>query len=487
MELFDRDQLEKLDKENLISIILTLQQQLQQLQETVAQQGAELQSLRDQVAKNSRNSGKPPGSDGLKKPRNLRQKSGRPQGGQQDHPGHTLKMVEQPDHVEVHAVPTCEHCSSDLSSIEPDGYERRQVFDIPPVRLEVTEHRAEIKLCPGCGLRVKGHFPATVSYPVQYGSRLKAQASYLNSYQLIPLARTCELLEDFYDHRPSQAFVLAANRTVAHQIEPSLALIKQQLINSDVVHFDESGLRVEGKLHWLHVASTQALTYYGVHRKRGQVGMQASGILPLFEGQAVHDHWQSYFAFEQCQHALCNAHHLRELQFIFEQYQQPWAQHMSQLLLDIKAEVDTAPPDHISLPPERLSHFEQRYDNLIALGLKANPPPDNPPTNKRGRKKQSPPKNLLDRLKNHKSQVLAFMADFRVPFDNNLAERDVRMVKIKQKVSGSFRTFTGAETFCAIRSYISTARKHGLNVIETTHNALMGTPFIPYAHQALPE
>ena len=483
MELFDRDQLEKLDKENLISIILTLQQQIQQLQEVVAAQAVEVRTLRDQVAKNSRNSGKPPSSDGLRKPRNLRQKSGRQKGGQKDHPGHTLKMVEQPDHVKVHAVATCEHCSTDLTSIEPDGYERRQVFDIPPVRLEVTEHRAEIKMCPGCKRQVKSHFPAIASHPVQYGSRFKVQASYLNSYQLIPLARTCELLEDFYGHRPTEAFVLAANSAVVHQIEPTLAVIKQQLINSDVVHFDESGLRVDGKLHWLHVASTKALTYYSVHPKRGQVGMQAIGILPLFEGRAVHDHWQAYFAFEQCQHALCNAHHLRELQFILEQYRQPWAQHMSQLLLDIKAEVDTVSPKHISLPPKRLSHFEQRYDKLIAQGLKANPPPDMPSPKKRGRKKQSPPKNLLDRLQNHKSQVLAFMADFRVPFDNNLAERDVRMVKIKQKVSGSFRTLTGAETFCAIRSYISTARKLGLNVINATHNALMGNPFIPYAYQ----
>lgn len=480
MELLDRDQLEKLDKENLISIILTLRQQVQQLQETVAQQAAELQSLRDQVAKNSRNSGKPPGSDGLRKPRNLRQKTGRKAGGQKGHTGHTLKMVEQPDHIKPHPVSVCSHCATDLSAIEPCGHERRQVFDIPPVQMEVTEHRAEIKVCPACGRQVKGDFPLTVSQPVQYGVRLKAQASYLHSYQLLPLARTCELLEDFYGHRPSEAFVLAANAELVDQIEPSLAVIKHQLLKADVVHFDESGLRVEGQLNWLHVAGTNHLTYYGVHPKRGQTGMQAIGILPNFVGRAVHDHWQAYFAFQQCHHALCNAHHLRELQFIVEQYQQPWAQHMIQLLLDIKAEVATAPLDHHCLPPERLAHFQQRYDKLIAQGLKANPTPPPPPNNKRGRKKQTPPKNLLDRLQQHKSQVLAFMSDFRVPFDNNLAERDVRMVKIKQKISGAFRTSTGAETFCAIRSYISTARKHGLNVINVIHNALSGNPFFPH-------
>jgi len=268
---------------------------------------------------------------------------------------------------------------------------------------------------------------------------------------------------------------------MVEQIEPSLDTLKQQLIASDVAHFDESGLRVEGQLNWLHVASTDHLTYYGVHAKRGQVGMKAIGILPEFEGRAVHDHWQSYFTFDHCQHALCNAHHLRDLQFIVDQYEQPWADEMAQLLLDIKAEVHSAPQEHMSLLPERLAYFEQRYDELIAQGLMANPPPADPPPKKRGRKKQSPPKNLLDRLRQHKRQVLAFMYDFRVPFDNNLAERDVRMVKIKQKVSGTFRTRAGAETFCAIRSYISTVRKHGQNVIDALHGALTGNPFIPHS------
>ncbi len=479
---FDRSQLEKLDKETLISIILTLQQQVQQLQQVVDEQAAVIQSLRDQLAKNSRNSGKPPSSDGLKKPRtrSLRKKSGRRSGGQKGHKGHTLKMVEQPDHTRVYEASTCPGCVTDLQSVEPSGHEKRQVFDVPPVQIEVTEHQVEIKVCPTCGEQVKASFPPDVTQPVQYGPRIKAQAAYLNNYQLIPLARTCELLGDFYGHAPAEALVLDANAAVVDQIESSLDTVKQQLIASDVVHFDESGLRVEGQLNWLHVASTDHLTYHEVQPKRGQKGMRAIGILPEFAGRAVHDHWKSYFVFDNCQHALCNAHHLRELQFIVERHEQPWAQEMSQLLLDIKAEVAATPLGQMSLPPERLAHFERRYDKLIAQGLEANPPPAEPPPKKRGRKKQSPAKNLLDRLQQYKPQVLAFMYDFRVPFDNNLAERDVRMVKVKQKVSGTFRTRTGAETFCAIRSYISTVRKHGQNVIDAIHNALIGTPFVPY-------
>jgi transposase len=477
----DGNQLAELDKETLISIVLTLQQQVEQLQQTAAEQEAVIRSLRDQLAKNSRNSGRPPSSDGLKKPRtrSLRKKDGRRSGGQQGHEGHTLKMVGQPDHIQVHKVSACPHCATDLQSVEPCKQERRQVFDIPPVQVEVTEHQAEVKVCPTCGEQVKGEFPAEVTQPVQYGPRLKAQATYLNTYQLVPWARTCELLGDFYGHTPAEAIVSRSNATMLDRIEPSVDTIKQQLIAAEVVHFDESGLRVEGQLNWLHVASTDHLTYYDVHPKRGQDGMKAAGILPEFKGRAVHDHWQSYFTFKHCQHALCNAHHLRELQFIVDQYEQEWAQEMTQLLLDIKAEVDAAPPEQMSLPPGRLAHFEQRYDELIAQGLKANPPPPDPPPRKRGRKKQSPPKNLLDRLQQRKLQVLAFMYDFRVPFDNNLAERDVRMVKIKQKVSGAFRTRTGAETFCAIRSYISTVRKHGQNVIDALHSALMGNLFIP--------
>jgi transposase len=463
----DRQQLEKLDTASLIELILEMQRQIQE--------------LRDQLAKDSHNSGKPPSSDGLKKPRtrSLRPKGQHPRGGQPGHKGNTLKQVAEPDHIEIYPVLACPHCQTDLAGVESQDYEKRQVFDVPPVRLAVTEHRAEIKCCSGCGQDVKGEFPEQVTQPTQYGPRVKAQASYLNNYHFIPLARTEELLSDFYGQAPSEAVIIAANQQMVAQTEASLESIRQQIIAADVANFDESGLRVAGKLHWLHVASTETLTHYHVDRKRGQVGMQAGGILPKFHGNAVHDHWKPYLKFDQCQHSFCNAHHLRELQFITEQYQQSWADEMAQLLRKILAEVEATPVPMMSLPSNRLAHYEAKYDQLIANGLAANPPPKVAPPKKRGRPKQSAPKNLLDRLLTHKSGVLAFMYDFRIPFDNNLAERDVRMVKVKQKVSGSFRTQDGAKTFCSIRSYISTARKQEHNVIDAMYEALRGQPFIP--------
>jgi transposase len=470
----DETALHEQDQASLVAIIL-------EQREVIARLTARIQELEDQLAKHSGNSGKPPSSDGLKKkpaPKSLRPKGKRASGGQPGHAGHTLAMVSEPTQVEEHRLANCPHCQHDLSAAEVVGVEWRQVFDVPPVVIEVTEHQVPVLCCPGCQAQVKAEFPAEVSQPVQYGERLKAQAVYLNSYQLLPVARTCEALEDLYGHRPSEAFVLSAMESLHEQLDPTLNAIREQLMQAEVMHGDESGLRVEGKLNWLHVLSTPRLTYYAVQAKRGQEAMRAIGLLATYTGRVVHDALASYFQFKQCSHALCNAHHLRELRFVHEQYQQGWAGEMAELLLEIKAEVAHM-AEATALPPDRIAHFEARYDALLQAGFEANPPPASPPPPTRGRRKQPPPKNLLDRLQRRKAEVLAFMVDFRVPFDNNLAERDIRMIKVKQKVSGAFRTPLGAEMFCDIRSYISTVRKQGQRVLPALYDALLARPFIP--------
>lgn len=469
----------------LVKLVLSQNQALLSQQEKllkqVSEQAIEIQRLKGQLAKDSQNSSKPPSSDGLKKRRteSLRQKSGRKSGGQPGHVGHTLQMSERPDYVIVHELTVCPECHQDLSQVEPLAHMRRQVYDVPPVQLEVTEHRSEIKTCPGCQKQVQATFPERVSQPVQYGDLFKAQAAYLNTYQLLPMARSCELLGDFYGHQPAEAIILEANQAVKQGSEPTIDAIKEALTQEPVTHHDESGVRVEGHLEWLHVSSTAHLTHYQVHPKRGQEAMREIGILPNATGRAIHDHWKSYLAFDHIDHGFCNAHHLRELRFIAEQYQQTWATQMSHLLLAMKAAVDEAPADSLSLPQAQCLAFEERYDAILKQGFKDNPPLSNPPPKKRGKPKQSPPQNLLHRLQEHKVGVLAFMHDFRVPFDNNLAERDVRMIKVKQKVSGSFRTAEGASTFCAIRSYISTVRKNGLHVLAAIRDSIAGNPFIP--------
>lgn len=465
-----REQLRQLDKEQLIDIIL-------ELREVIQKQEARIQALEDQLAKNSGNSGKPPSSDGLKKkPRSLREKGKRSSGGQKGRKGKTLEMVSNPDHVVHHVLSACPHCQIDVSDVSVKRIEKRQVFDVPEMRIEVTEHQGEVKICPCCEQSIKARFPRDVGRAVQYGKRIQAQATYLTMYQLLPLKRTCELFEDFYGHAPSEAVILAASGQINEQIQPTLKAIYAQLVEADLLHHDETGMRVEGKLQWLHVSSTQHLTYYAVHPKRGQKALRAIGILPQFKGVSLHDGWASYFQFDNCSHALCNAHHLRELRFIEEQYQQAWASEMAQLLCDAKQEIADCGNDYLA--PERCHHYHQRYQQLLQKGFEANPPPDHPPSKKRGRKKQTPPKNLLDRLQKYQQETLAFISDFRIPFDNNLAERDIRMMKVKQKISGTFRTQRGAEMFCDIRSYISTVRKQGQQVIQALYQALLGQPFI---------
>ncbi len=407
-------------------LFATVSAQVEQLASHLQELHEVIQQLRDQVQKNSRNSSKPPSSDGMKKPRttSLRKPGQHPTGGQPGHSGQTLRQVEYPDRVTVHEVHVCQGCQGSLDDVEEERREKRQVFDIPALHLEVTEHQSVVKVCPHCGTVNAAEFPSEVSQPTQYGTNVKAHAAYLTNYHHLPLDRTAQLFEDVFGHRVSEGVILGANVEGATQVMPSNETVKQQLIEAAVVNFDESGLRVEGKGQWLHVASTPELMYYEVHANRGRKGMDVIGILPEFHGTAVHDHWKSYFTYTQCEHGLCNAHHLRELEFVTEQYQQTWAEEMGELLKEINEDVKQTRLSSDHLDAQKLTTYEARYDAILEVGFRANAPPpeETQPPKNRGKQKQSPPKNFLDRLQQFKNEVLRFMYDFRVPFDNNQGE-----------------------------------------------------------------
>lgn len=464
----------------LLEVIRKLEEGTRKLEEGTRKFEERVKVLEDRLAQNSRNSSKPPSSDGYQKPspKSQRPPSEKKQGGQVGHPGATLERVQKPDHVELHPVQQCEACHRDLRDKPPSHCEGRQVFDLPQPKVEVTEHRAETKVCDHCGHVNTAAFPQGVDQPVQYGPRLKGLGAYLNQYQLLPYERVGEFFFDVYQHPLSPGSLFNFNQACFESLESVEQAIKEAVAKAGIAHFDETGFRIEGKRQWLHVASTKTLTHYAPHAKRGKEATDAIGILPVFQGKAIHDHWYSYFTYDDCSHGLCNGHHLRELTFIDERFNQAWAQEMRHLLAETLRKVEETKKTASELPPDEIRRIEECYAQILQKGWDANPPLPQP-TGKRGRKKQSKPQNLLHRLSKYRKETLAFMYDFNVPFDNNQGERDLRMMKVQQKISGCFRSEQGAQFFCRIRGYLSTLRKQAINVLEALQSVFVGTPVLP--------
>jgi transposase len=427
---------------------------------------ADVARLKAGMHKDSHNSNKPPSSDMFRPPKSLRAKSDKPSGGQVGHEGHSLKQVAKPDHVQEHLLHgTCE-CGRDLAKGRKQGYERRQVFDVPKPVVEVTEHRAETRKCT-CGRLHTADFPAGVEAPVQYGRNIRSMLVYLSQYQMLPQKRLGEAMADLFGVSVSEGTVNKVIQQAHDRLGATEEAIKEIIRGSPVAHGDETGIYVGGKRLWQHVVSTALFTYLFCHERRGRQALKDDGVLERFIGRLVHDGWMSYFDLD-CLHALCNAHHLRELIFLSEECGQRWAGTMVKLLCQIKKTVDRAKGDgRDHLAPQTLLRYRKRYESILACGNRNNPLQlERIISGKRGRIKQTPSRNLLDRLEKYSDETLAFMYDFKVPFDNNTSERDLRMSKVKQKVSGCFRSMAGAQAFCRIRGYISTVRKHGLNVFD---------------------
>ena len=425
--------------------------------------------LRRRLDLDSSNSSKPPSSDGLtKKPRipgSLRGRSGKTSGGQAGHKGDTLRQVDQPDRVVRHEARACLHCLAGLTASMQRGVERRQVFDLPERMIEVTEHQASVYCCAACGGETKAEFPAGVASPAQYGERVRAAAVYLNVHQLIPEDRAAEAMNDLFGAvRLCPDSVANWVRSKAAAVAPVAAHIAALAAAAPVRCLDETGFRVAGKGQWLHTVATETLTHYRVSAKRGEMPEGLVG------GVAVHDGFKSYSGLADVGHALCNAHHLRELKALIEIDREPWAEPMRDLLLEANRAVDEArEAGAISLAPPVLEAFIARYWEILRQGLAFHrnlPRLQRHPSN-RGRTKHRPGHNLLIRLHEFKDDVLRFLVDFSVPFTNNLAEQALRMMKVKMKISGAFRTFEAACDFAAVRSLVATARKRGWNILQT--------------------
>jgi transposase len=442
------------------------------LKETIAVLLARVAELERRLGLNSSNSGRPPSSDGLHKPkreprtRSLRERSGKPPGGQTGHKGETLRQVDAPGHTVEHYPEACPACGSALTVAMSTGYGARQVFDLPePLPLAVTEHRAHTCRCGHCGRLTRADFPDGVTAPVQYGPRIAAVVVYLLHYQLLPEDRLAEAMADLFGVRLVAATIARMSRTCAGRAQGFVDTVCALGKAAAVKHLDETGFRTGGRTQWLHIACTVWLTFYRISPRRGSLLADVMGIV-------VHDHWKPYYTMEGVLHALCNAHHLRELQALVDIEKEEWARKMQRLLRRACHATHLARDRGVPLEPRLVDQFRRRYDIIVTEGLafhQDQPPLATPPTNGGRKRRGRPPRrtghNLLLRLSTHKDEVLRFLDDPAVPFTNNQAERDGRMMKVRQKISGGFRSQEGARDFAVIRSLISTARKQGWNVI----------------------
>jgi transposase len=441
---------------------------------------AENAELRRRLGLTSKNSNKPPSSEGLYKPpaTSMRTRSGRKPGKQQGSTGAALSQVPVADEEIDHYPPACGNCGDGLDPTAgpTDDPVVRQVFDVPEVRVRVTAHLLHMLTCPGCGTRTRAVAPAGVTAPAVYGPTVTMLAAYLAAQHHLPVARIVEILADLAGIEVSGGWVMTACARMAAAVEPANKAIKDAIAAAAVAHFDETVTRVAGRNHWLHAAATGRLTAYHIDEHgRSVASMTAFGILPRFTGVAVHDAYSGYDAFTTCTHALCNAHILREATAIGEYDPHAradgWAADLVGLLGDAHRWVaHWHARGHTGLPAFKLDDLSTRYDDLVARALTVHPPRPG---------KQTPARNLASRLQARKTEFLRFAADFTVAFSNNVAEQAVRMVKSKTRVSGGFRTLKGAQTFLTIRGYISTIRKNGLRAATELHNALLGNPWLP--------